>query len=917
MTISSTTRIAGPYIGNGTATVFAFTFKVFAAADLDVVRLNTSNGAEAVLVLNSDYSVTLNGDQNSNPGGSITLLAGALATGFKLTITSDIANLQPTDLTNQGGFYPEVITDSFDRSTIQIQQMSEDVGRSLKAPLSDGTPDMELPTAAQRANSFLAFDANGTPFTVPSSSTGSPVGSTSAALVSYTQGSSGSITTNVQAKLRESVSVKDFGAVGDGATDDTAAINAALASGAKCVHFPSGTYKIYATIVVPANVSITGDGTSASIIDGSSATFASLTNGTLISVTGGSWTALPALTSNPVAGASSLVFGSAPSVSRGDVVVIYNPTNGSWSNFRTYYRAGEMQRIAAVAGNTATIQGSLFHGYTAANVNAYVLTAPTTAMFRDFALKGLADTGNAVFGIRLTKGVDCVFDNIKVTDCSYAGLSLFQCFNTSVINCSVQEDAASSFGGDYGLLVSNCMSLTATGGYYYAARHAITTGGSDEIGSVPNRLVKYSALTAATGSTTTVGALDFHGNCEHCSVDGCTVDGGLRIGGDHLSVDSCIIFGKGESQSLVAADEMRGTSMSFTGNVMRSYYQGSGGRAAFFDFGGGSLCITGDTVVGGILSFTNNNLDWKTTLTNGTPWLFIANRGYTGNDISVVIDSNAIASDGLGGMASVRGFSTAAKFDSVSVQNNVVRNCGLLNIDHDASGSFAATDVIVQNNIVINATSSAAYGIYAQDVSDTVTIVGNTIRDCNNFAIASIAPTAGVTTTVCIMDNVVVDGLKTSTGSTTTNADIIVWRATNAVCANNFFGSFDADRSYGLSFNTITSLMARDNTAWQTTNTSTYANVVSGYLPGAILSGSATYDPPNLLDGAGATTTVTVTGAALGDLVECVSFSLDLQGITVTGYVSAANTVSVRFQNESGGTLDLGSGTLLVRVRKA
>jgi hypothetical protein len=48
-----------------------------------------------------------------------------------------------------------------------------------------------------------------------------------------------------------------------------------------------------------------------------------------------------------------------------------------------------------------------------------------------------------------------------------------------------------------------------------------------------------------------------------------------------------------------------------------------------------------------------------------------------------------------------------------------------------------------------------------------------------------------------------------------------------------------------------------------------------------------------------------------------VSFSLDLQGITVTAYVSAANTVSVRFQNESGGTLDLGSGTLRVRVRKA
>lgn len=80
------------------------------------------------------------------------------------------------------------------------------------------------------------------------------------------------------------------------------------------------------------------------------------------------------------------------------------------------------------------------------------------------------------------------------------------------------------------------------------------------------------------------------------------------------------------------------------------------------------------------------------------------------------------------------------------------------------------------------------------------------------------------------------------------------------------------------------------------------------------LVGSATYDPPNLTTGSGATTTVTVTGCALGDFVTACSFSLDLQGITVTAYVSAANTVSVRFQNQTGGTLDLASGTLRVRT---
>ncbi|AZO04591.1 hypothetical protein [Mesorhizobium sp. M2A.F.Ca.ET.043.02.1.1] len=81
------------------------------------------------------------------------------------------------------------------------------------------------------------------------------------------------------------------------------------------------------------------------------------------------------------------------------------------------------------------------------------------------------------------------------------------------------------------------------------------------------------------------------------------------------------------------------------------------------------------------------------------------------------------------------------------------------------------------------------------------------------------------------------------------------------------------------------------------------------------LTGTATYDPPSLADGAGATTTVTVTGAALGD-VALASFSLDTSGITVTAWVSAVNTVSVRFQNESGGTLDIASGTLKATVLK-
>ena len=70
--------------------------------------------------------------------------------------------------------------------------------------------------------------------------------SSGSSLVGFIQSGAGAVATTVQAKLRESVSVKDFGAVGDGVTDDTAAIQraaAAMTSNQELV-FPRGTYKI-------------------------------------------------------------------------------------------------------------------------------------------------------------------------------------------------------------------------------------------------------------------------------------------------------------------------------------------------------------------------------------------------------------------------------------------------------------------------------------------------------------------------------------------------------------------------------------------------------------------------------------------------------------------------------------------------
>jgi hypothetical protein len=85
-------------------------------------------------------------------------------------------------------------------------------------------------------------------------------------LPKFQQDGTGAVNRDFTDKLKEVVSVKDFGAVGDGVTDDTDAIQAAIDSGAKRIYFPTSTYKISSTITIIDPVSLVGDGPKDTVI---------------------------------------------------------------------------------------------------------------------------------------------------------------------------------------------------------------------------------------------------------------------------------------------------------------------------------------------------------------------------------------------------------------------------------------------------------------------------------------------------------------------------------------------------------------------------------------------------------------------------------------------------------------------------
>jgi hypothetical protein len=147
MTLPATPRRAGPFEGNGATTAFPFSFKLFDEADIQVL-LVAADGVEDTLVLDSDYTVVLNADQDAMPGGAVhyPMTGEALASPDTLTVVGSLPYDQQTDLPTGGAYRAQVVENTFDRVVMQIQQLVEQAGRTLAlSPTADTGVSTQLP----------------------------------------------------------------------------------------------------------------------------------------------------------------------------------------------------------------------------------------------------------------------------------------------------------------------------------------------------------------------------------------------------------------------------------------------------------------------------------------------------------------------------------------------------------------------------------------------------------------------------------------------------------------------------------------------------------------------------------------------------------------------------------------------------
>lgn len=227
------------YVVNGTQTTFSYPFPIFASEDLAVYL----DGAKQA------SGFTINGAGNTSGGEIIFDTPPPMDT--ILTLARELPIERVTDFLEGGDFSAQSINNELDYVIAALQQVNRENDLMLRYGDHETPANAELPSRAQRANKGLGFDGNGNPVALDLSGASAPP--------DFTPTGTGARTRSVPDKVADSISIKDFGAVGDGLTNDTIAIQNAIAAH-DSIYIPTGEYLITATITLTARKTLIGAG---------------------------------------------------------------------------------------------------------------------------------------------------------------------------------------------------------------------------------------------------------------------------------------------------------------------------------------------------------------------------------------------------------------------------------------------------------------------------------------------------------------------------------------------------------------------------------------------------------------------------------------------------------------------------------
>jgi hypothetical protein len=265
-------------------------------------------------------------------------------------------------------------------------------------------------------------------------------------------------------------SVKDYGAVGDGVTDDytaiTAALNACKLTG-KTLIFPAGVYKVNTAIVITGiDIDFKIVGVGDVTIDGSDIPGSNYTN--IITLIGAVSDGV-AVTANISKGVNSIT--SALSVVAGDLISVESDKAIILGN--NYY--GEMFFVKDVADGVIETYNFPIYDYDveADTVIAKKINSHSTNVDN---IKFIGNTDYAQGGLKIQYGRNCNVSRVITQKCYYTGVLYDFVFGGALFTNSMSDCDYDGLG--YGIAISSCNYINIFANKIYGARHCITTGGT-------------------------------------------------------------------------------------------------------------------------------------------------------------------------------------------------------------------------------------------------------------------------------------------------------------------------------------------------------------------------------------------------------------------------------------------------------
>ena len=161
-TVTTTDNTAN-FSCNGSTTAFPFTFPIAGTdtSQLQVTLRTVATGAETILTETTHYTVSATNNDYSS-GGTVTTVA-TYSSDYALSIVRVTPVTQTADLSSRSSVSYASLEAYFDKAIMVVQDLTQKLTLTLKAPASDSGTSYEIPEAAIRAGKYLAFDSSGDP----------------------------------------------------------------------------------------------------------------------------------------------------------------------------------------------------------------------------------------------------------------------------------------------------------------------------------------------------------------------------------------------------------------------------------------------------------------------------------------------------------------------------------------------------------------------------------------------------------------------------------------------------------------------------------------------------------------------------------------------------------------------------------